>query len=154
MLLSAHFTIEELTASQYASRLGIDNTPPPDVLEHLRASAVRLEDVRRRLGDRPVIISSGYRSVRVNAEVGGVTFPPSAHTLGYAIDFTCPSFGTPFEVAQFLSRQADLVFDQLIYEFGDWVHISFDPRSRQQCLTIRNATEGYVAGIVDLPRLR
>ena len=149
--LSDHFTLEELTVSQYAARNGIDNSPPPDELTHLRLVAQSMEEIRVRLGNRPIVVSSGYRSVRVNTAVGGVAYPPSAHTLGYAVDFTCPSFGSPFDVARHLSIQVDLFFDQLIYEFRSWVHLSFDPRMRRELLTIRSKAEGYLAGIIDLP---
>jgi len=150
MNLSQHFTLEEMTASQFAARNGIDNTPSPEALDHLRLVAMRMEDVRSRLGNQPIAVSSGFRSQRVNAAIGGTISPPSAHTLGYAVDFTCSGFGPPIEVAKFLARQADLSFDQLIYEFGSWVHISFDPRARRECLSISNRADGYVPGIVDL----
>jgi len=147
--LSDHFTLEELTASQWAARAGVDNTPPADVLERLRVAAKGMEQVRARLGDRAILVSSGYRSRLVNAAIGGAV--NSAHVLGYAVDFTCPSFGSPFDVARHLSIQVDLVFDQLIYEFRNWVHISFDPRERRDLLTIRSNREGYMRGIIDMP---
>jgi len=150
-MLSDYFSLEELIHSQYAARHGIDNVPPPDVLANLGRTAHRMDDVRKRLGALPIIVSSGYRSTRVNSAIGGVTFPPSAHTLGYAVDFTCPTFGPPLEICQRLAAQADLAFDQLIFEYGAWVHISFDPRNRRELLTIRSSAEGYVRGIVDLP---
>lgn len=143
MNLSQHFTLEELTASQWAARMGVDNTPNATALENLRATALHMENVRARLGNLPIAISSGYRNLRVNAAVGGVA--TSAHVSGYAVDFTCPEFGGPLDVAKFLARQAGLEFDQLIYEFGSWVHLSFDPRKRRQCLSIRSSVEGYVA---------
>ena len=59
--------------------------------------------------------------------------PDSAHIDGYAADFVCPSFGTPADIARAIVASG-LVFDQCIQE-GTWVHISFDPRARQQALT-------------------
>jgi hypothetical protein len=138
--LSPNFTLEELTLSQTASRLGLDNTPPPEVLEHLKATALRMEAVRALLM-RPILVSSGYRSQQVNAAVGGVA--NSAHCQGWAVDFICPSFGDPFHICAAIAA-SPLEFDQVIQE-GTWVHISFAPSMRKQCLTKTNG--GYAAGI-------
>jgi putative chitinase len=57
----------------------------------------------------------------------------------FACDFVCPAFGNPFTIATALdgaAKAGKLKFDQLINEH-DWVHISFDPRMRGQCLTLR-----------------
>lgn len=124
MKLTEHFTLAELTRSQKAVELGIDNTPPADVLEELRATAMMMEQVRQILGG-PILISSGYRCLALNRALRSED--TSAHLAGRAVDFTCPSFGTPLEVAQRLAtRQALLGFDQLIHERvrgANWVHI-------------------------------
>ena len=36
MRLTPHFTLAELTASNMATRLGLDNTPPPELPPHLQ----------------------------------------------------------------------------------------------------------------------
>lgn len=138
--LSPNFTLEELTISQTASRLGLDNTPPPEVLEHLKATALRLEAVRDFL-KRPILISSGYRSQKVNAAVGGVA--NSAHCQGWAVDFIAPGFGDPFHVCQAIAA-SKIEFDQCIQE-GTWTHLSFAPSMRRQCLT--KTSDGYSSGI-------
>lgn len=131
--LSPHFSLEEMTFSQTAARRGIDNTPPEGVRQRLETTAARMEGVRRALGEKPIRVSSGYRSPALNDAIGGSD--TSAHTLGWAVDFTCPGFGTPLQVAKALA-ESGIPFDQLIHEHGSWVHISFDPRGRQQLLTI------------------
>ena len=131
--LSEHFTLEEFTLSQSAVRAGIDNAPPAEVLAILRETAAGMEAVRALLG-LPISISSGYRSPALNAKVGGAD--TSAHTLGHACDFNCPAFGSPLQVAQAIAANELIGWDQLIHEFGSWVHISFDPRRRLQLLTI------------------
>lgn len=130
MNLTPHFTIEELTHSDMASRRGIDNQPPADVLPRLVALAQKLEEVRDLVG-APLVIHSGYRSPAVNRAVGGSTL--SAHCNGYAADFIAPAFGTPRQIAQALAS-SDIEFDQVIYE-GTWVHISCDPSRRRHVLT-------------------
>lgn len=137
--LSRYFSLEELTITQ---QRGIDNTPPPEIIERLACTASAMEDVRALLGE-PIIVSSGYRSPELNNLIGGSK--TSAHCLGYAVDFICPSYGTPFEVARRLAGESSLHFDQLIYE-QTWVHISFDPRMRHQLLTYQGGS--YRPGIV------
>ena len=147
MQLPEHISLEELISSQVASRLNIQNTPPPVLIPRLTQLAEALEAVRTLLGVQ-VIISSGYRSPKLNAAVGGV--PTSAHTLGWAADFIAPAFGTPLEVAQKIAASA-MVFDQLIVEFtqssGGWTHMSIDPRARKQLLTISSSVRGYEPGL-------
>lgn len=131
--LSPHFSLAELTVSANARILGLDNTPPPEVLDRLRITAGRMEIVRAKLGGRPLTVTSGYRSPAVNRAAAGAK--ASAHLSGWAVDFTCAGFGTPLEVARAIAASG-LAFDQLIHEYGRWVHISFDPQRRMQQLTI------------------
>jgi hypothetical protein len=132
-MLSTHFSLDEFTASQEATRQGIKNTPSAAVVENLRMLAALLEQIRTLLGDRSIHISSGYRSLALNRYIGSHDL--SAHVRGYAADFTCPAFGKPIEVAKKIA-ESNLKFDQLIYE-GTWVHISCDPQNRRQLLTAR-----------------
>lgn len=131
MNLSLHFTLEELTFSQTAVRLGIRNDPPPAVVENLRKLCRTLENVRALLGGA-IIISSGYRSPELNEAVKGSR--NSAHTRGLAADFTAPSYGTPKECALAIMR-SELIWDQLIWE-GSWVHLGLaESEPRQDVLT-------------------
>ncbi|WP_303703338.1 D-Ala-D-Ala carboxypeptidase family metallohydrolase [Brevundimonas naejangsanensis] len=146
MRLSDHFSLAELTVSATAARRGISNVPPPLVIDTLILTADRMEKVRALLGDHPIIVLSGYRSPAVNAAVGGSK--SSAHMTGHAVDFICPRFGTPAQVAAHLARHLT-GFDQLIEEFGDWVHVGFGPGKRGQTLTARkvNGRTVYSPGI-------
>lgn len=141
MNLSPHFTLAEFTASQTAARRGIANNPPPDVLERLKITAAGMEKVRAVLG-KPVTVSSAYRSPALNKAVGGAK--NSAHVEGWAVDFNCHAFGSPLEVARKI-QAAGIAYDQIIHEFGSWVHISFDPRMRGQELTV--GPNGTTAGL-------
>lgn len=136
MQMSEHFTLAEMTVSARAQRQGIDNTPGSDILPRLKVVAAQMERVRELLGGNPITITSCYRSPALNAATPGSS-KTSAHTQGWAVDFQCPAFGTPLEIAERLARSA-MSFDQLIHECpgARWVHISFDPRRRGQLLTI------------------
>jgi len=129
MKLSAHFSLEEFTISSKALSMGIKNEPTSSHLENLKRLAERMEAVRA-LFNRPIEITSAYRNPQVNAAVGGV--PTSAHALGHAADFHVDGL-SDLEAAKRV-RDSGLKFDQLIYEKGRCVHISFEPRLRQQVL--------------------
>jgi len=133
MLLSAHFALEELTLSQEAVRRRLDNEPPLELIPVLEDTAQWMEDVRTLLGGKVITVSSGYRSRAVNAAVGGA--PSSAHLTGRAVDFNCFGFGGPLSVCEAIAGSG-IHYDQLIHEYGRWVHISFAPAMRRQNLTI------------------
>lgn len=125
--LTEHFSLEELTFSQSAARRGLTNQPGPEELKRLQRTAEGMEDVRTALGV-PITISSGYRSKAVNALIGGVE--TSQHVRGEAVDFNARRFGTVAEIVATIAK-SDIPFDQLINEYGQWVHISFiDPAER------------------------
>lgn len=145
--LSEHFSLEEMSASEVAARKNLDNTPTGQILEHLKHTASQMELVRAALGNRSIHVNSAYRSIPVNAAVGGVS--TSAHCLGHAVDFICPSFGTPYDVSKALAH-AGVHFDQIIHEYGTWTHISFDPRLRGQLLTIGGKYHSYQSGILPI----
>ena len=130
MQLSEHFSLEELTFSQTATRKGINNEPSEAVKANLAVLAKGLERVRAILLS-PLHISSGYRSVELNRAIGGTS--KSAHINGYAADFTAPAFGNPEAIVRQLKRTG-IKCDQCIME-GTWVHISFAPEMRNQFLT-------------------
>ena len=129
--MTVHFSLEELTFSDTAVRLGIDNNvTDSNVLNNLHDLAVGLEQIRSLL-NAPLHINSGYRCLRLNGAVKGSI--NSAHMQGWAADFTCRRFGTPLEIVKEVVK-AGIKFDQCIQE-GTWVHVSFDPRMRNAVLT-------------------
>lgn len=151
MKLSQHFTLKELTDSAKARQLGLDNTPPPELMPRLMMLAEMLERIRSTL-DAPVVVTSGYRCAPVNRAVGGVT--SSDHTQGHAADFVAPGFGAPSEVARLLAPLVDVLgIGQIILEGvkgRQWIHVSTHPPERaiNRVLTITDA--GVVPGIVGL----
>jgi len=146
MKISEHFTLEEFSFSLAAARLGLDNTPIPIIITNLSFVAAVMEKIRTLLGDRPIVVRSGYRSVAVNQAVGGVA--TSAHCHGLACDFVCPLFGTPAEVARTILKSV-IDYDQLILEYG-WVHVGLAQAgllSRREALTKRSPSAAYESGI-------
>jgi zinc D-Ala-D-Ala carboxypeptidase len=128
--LSLNFTLEELTFSQTAARLGIPNVPSDEQIASLKALCDNiLQPLRHNLA-APLFVSSGYRSPALNRAVEGAS--DSQHLLGKAADITCPTMSTDDLFKRVL--RLELPFDQLIYEGGKesvWVHVSFDTAGRR-----------------------
>lgn len=151
MQLSPHFTLAELTASNKATQLGIDNTPAPELVPRLVLVAEMLERIRSTLGV-PVSVTSGYRCPVLNRAVGGVT--SSDHTQGHAADILAPRFGTPYQVASLLAPLVEtLGVGQLILEGirgKQWVHCSTSIPERMVNRIITITDSGVARGIVEL----
>ncbi|RII76170.1 D-Ala-D-Ala carboxypeptidase family metallohydrolase [Pseudomonas monteilii] len=142
MLITPHFTLDEMTVSQLAARNGFDNTPPPQARANLQLLCGALEQVRA-LFDAPIIISSGYRSEKVNQLIGGSR--NSQHVQGLAADFTVIEV-SPRDTVRRISNST-IAFDQLILEFDRWVHLSVTCGTpRRQVLTLRKGG-GYLPGL-------
>ena len=142
MLITPHFTLDEMIVSQLAARDGFDNSPPPEARANLQLLCCALEQVRA-LFNAPVIVSSGYRSEQLNRAIGGAA--NSQHIQGLAADFTVIKL-SPRETVRRISESAVPV-DQLILEFARWVHLSVTRDTpRRQVLTIRKGS-GYLPGL-------
>jgi zinc D-Ala-D-Ala carboxypeptidase len=142
MNLSTHFTLEEATHSDTAIRQGIDNQPSTVQLENMKVAAEKLEELRAITG--PLNINSWLRLPAVNVAVGGSKV--SSHMDGWAIDVSCSKL-SPYQLCQEV-KKAGIKFDQMIHEFGRWMHISFAPEMRQQELTIFKPEGKYKPGIL------
>jgi hypothetical protein len=136
MNLTPHFTLEELTASETAERNGWDNSPNDQELANLTRLADFLEQVKVVLDGKPIMISSGLRTKKVNDAVGSKD--SSQHRTGCACDFRVPGM-TPDEVVRKIMASG-IAFDQVIREFDRWTHLSIpnsdDTSPRKQALII------------------
>ena len=144
--LTPHFTLEEMVFSQTAARQGIANTPTEQVIHNLQRVCRALEMVREEMGELPVIVSSGYRSAALNSAVGGAA--NSRHVQGLAVDFTVPRYGPTLQVARTIAT-CGLQFDQIIHEYGRWVHLGLAPEGvamKGERLSIFAGT-GYLEGL-------
>jgi hypothetical protein len=151
MKLSTNFSLSELTKSEAATRLGLDNTPALQIIENLEALVENiLQPVRDKFG--PVVVTSGYRSPEVNKAIGGST--TSDHCKGQAADFEVLGKDNR-ELAIWIAE--NMQFTQLILEFykpgvpdSGWVHCSYDPGNlKRQVLTAEkvNGKTVYSTGI-------
>ena len=156
MNLSANFSLHELTKSETALRMGLDNTPDDEATENLRLLCEKvLQPVRDHYG-KGVKVNSAYRSLAVNAAAGGVQgAKPSDHTRGMAADIEIPGVANA-DLAQWIMD--NLEYTQLILEFytpgipdSGWVHVSYDPNNlKKQELTATKVAgkTTYLPGLV------
>ena len=142
MQISKHLTFEECTHSDTADKLGIVNNNPNDsVVENMKLLAEKVFEPIREHFKAPIYVSSMYRGLVLNNAIkGSIT---SQHCAGQAMDIDMGDKGKPsnFEIFQYIKK--NLVFDQLIYEFGTdknpaWVHVSYSNKhNRGQVLKAR-----------------
>lgn len=145
MNLSAHFTLEELTASEAADRNGWDNTPNETELANLRRLADFLELVKSAVGGKPVMVNSAFRCKLVNDSVGSKD--TSQHRIGCAADIRVPGM-TPDQVVRAIIASG-IGYDQVIREFDRWTHVSVpngtNDKPRRQALIIdKQGTRAFV----------
>jgi hypothetical protein len=123
MQLSANFTLGEMTRSQMALRLGIDNTPDEYAIASLKRLCAEVLEPARVLLGCPLHSDSGYRAVVLNTAVGGAT--DSEHLYGRADDIL--PIGRPLPECFDILRRSNLPFDQLIFECNAWLHLGIAP---------------------------
>lgn len=144
---SHFFTLDEFCQSQTAVRKGIDNRPDKAAADCLEALVDNILHPLRIQFGAPILISSGYRSPKLNKAVGGSA--TSQHCFGQAADIHVHGV-KDIVVARWI--EDNLPFDQLILEFPPegWVHVSYSERHRRQTLT---ATRGKLRRTIYVPGL-
>lgn len=153
-----HFELKEFTTSATAREHGIDNTPPPEAVENLRALCIHtLEPLRMALG-LPVIISSSYRTKALNNLLAHSS-DRSQHVHGSAADFYIPVQGEGLTVNGPPSRRELLIkafrliildenidYDQLIL-YPSFIHVSYVSRERNRHKLTRAFANGKYAAL-------
>ena len=137
MKLSDNFTLDELTKSQEAIRLGIPNEPNDEHITNLILLCKNILQPIRNYFKIPVSISSGYRSPELCEAIGSSR--TSQHARGEAADFEIFGIHNK-EVSDWIVKNLD--YDQCILEFWNsndpnsgWIHCSYnDLRNRKQYL--------------------
>jgi len=129
MKLSDNFYLREFERSMTATRHGVDNTVPEELISNIRNLCHFVLQPLRELYNKPINIGSGYRCPILNSLAKGSTY--SQHMKGEAADIDTTDDN---DILFRLITENNLPFDQLIWEFGDlkpeWVHVSHrtDPR--------------------------
>ena len=134
MNLSKNLSLAEMISSESAKRNGIKNEPTAEHLDNMKKLATNVFQPIRDYFNVPIHISSGYRSLALNKAIKGSL--SSQHCSGEAMDIDMD--GTSITNAKIFNYIKDnLVFDQLIWEFGtdknpDWVHVSYESKGKQR----------------------
>jgi zinc D-Ala-D-Ala carboxypeptidase len=134
MQLSKNLSLSEMIRSESAKRKNISNMPSDAHLANMKKLATNVFQPIREHFNQPIHISSGYRSQELNKLISGAA--SSQHSSGEAMDIDMD--GTSITNAQIFNWIKDnLVFDQLIWEFGtdknpDWVHVSYESTGKQR----------------------
>ncbi|MNQ34129.1 Peptidase M15 [compost metagenome] len=144
--LTANFRLSEFERSETATQHGIDNSVPVALLPNIKRLAEFLQELRDTLNLKRIVISSGYRGVALNKMVGGVT--TSSHSQALAADISVPGMTTE-ELFQAICNSG-LEFDQVIQEFGRWVHVglSTDKPRGQKLRATKNSAQKTVYTLV------
>ena len=139
MNLTTNFTLAEMTASQVASRNGLNNNPTAGQIENLKKLCESILQPIRNHYDAPVIVSSGFRSPELCIRIGSSI--DSQHAKGQAADIQVVGIDNK-ALAKYIKENLD--FDQLILEFykedegphSGWVHVSYVGKgNRKESLT-------------------
>jgi len=153
MKLTDNFSLAEMTKSDTALRLDIDNTPGPEEIENMtRLCECVLQPVRNHFG-KGVKVNSGFRHPNVNAKVGGSK--TSDHCKGMAADIEIPGVANA-DLAKWIVD--NLEFRQVILEFytpgvpdSGWVHVSYNPSDNKKQVLTATKKEGktvYLNGLI------
>ena len=142
--LTKHFTLEEMTFSDAALRHGLDNTPSEEIIENLKRLCILILEPVRDIVHKPVQVTSGYRSLEVNALVGSKA--TSQHIQGCAADIKVPGVSPDVLIKAIIG--AGLPYEQVIREFDNWVHVSVPNHplklpKRQALIIDKSGTKPY-----------
>jgi zinc D-Ala-D-Ala carboxypeptidase len=141
---SPRWPLSALTHSDTATRRGINNEPPAELLPNLarlsRALFAIEEALLKKYPRSRLTITSGYRSAKLNAVLGGSK--TSAHMQGLAADLQAQGLSA-LELAN-LIKSVVTDFDQIIHEYGRWTHLGVkgDKAPRRQLLTAKKNSLG------------
>lgn len=136
MQLTEHFSLKELTYSQYAVDNKIDNKFDAEIADNLLDLCLNLLEPFRVYYGKSIRVSSGFRSEALNKALGGVS--TSAHKLGLAADIqpindTMEKFLQVME--NFLKDNPKLAYDEIIIEkskTATWIHVAVRSISGKQ----------------------
>ena len=130
-----YFSYSEFFKSDVAEKHQVKNIPDDaqlsQVLGNIKALVLNVLDPLRAMIARPIIITSGYRSQRVNELVGGSK--TSQHLLGKAADIHVQGY-TPQQMDMvYRTIQMYYDFDQLIfYPSKNIIHVSWNGDKNRQ----------------------
>lgn len=132
-IFTKNFSYDELYASPTAARLNINNEPDSIAKDNLRKLANRILQPIRDKWRGAIIVTSGYRSERLNKVVGGAK--TSQHLYGEAADITVGGRDKNkklFNVIYKMIQKGEIEVGQLIDEYNyKWIHVSLPRKNKE-----------------------
>ena len=153
-MLSPHLSWAEATVTQQDRDPDVraaQADPPAQVRVNLLHTALDLFEPARELVG-PLRVTSGYRCAKLNALIGGAK--TSRHMDGLALDVIPVRMS--LRDAYVRIQRAAIPWDQLIFEYGRWIHMGAAPHGtepRRQALMIFGGGQYEVFNAAD-PRVR
>lgn len=147
MQFHPRFPQERMEFSETATRHGIDNTIPEDLLQNAANLSFFLADLEVILMSKGLPahtnLTSGYRCPKLNKKLGGSS--TSAHMSACAADITIHGI-KPYDLAILVKSDVIDRIDQVILEFGQWVHVAIPPIGRAPKRSVLTAKRQLVDG--------
>ena len=134
-MIKLNFTMSELLHSDIAEKYNISNIPDKQSLDNMLTLIIECIQPIRNYINKPMIISSGYRSPRLNGHplINGAQ--NSQHVTGQAVDFTIKGM-TPKQIIEKI-KASGVEVDQCVNERNCWVHLSYNKgKNRKQYFEI------------------
>lgn len=149
--LSKNFTLEELSKSDTAIRLGIDNIPTEKEIQNLKALCHTILEPVRAQFKKAIQVHSAFRSLNLNRKIG--SSDGSDHVIGCAADIEIVGVDNP-KLALWVAENCE--FNQVILEFynpkdgpnSGWVHVAYHPdwvskNKRQRLIINKSGTSTF-----------
>jgi hypothetical protein len=138
--VSDYVSYSEVIRSATALRKNIDNSPNQEQLDKIIVLCKKVFDPLRRWVGGPVKINSVFRSVKLNAAIGGSTSSQHMANKGAAVDID-DVYKNKTNVEMFYYIKDNLEFDQLIAEFPKdgkprWLHVSYNEGNNRNRILI------------------
>lgn len=142
--ITTNFSWSEFFRSHTAIRTGINNVPDSDyVYENIRALTENvLQPLRDEMG--PILITSGYRSPKLNNRIGGSR--TSNHLIGCAADIEPIHDNIKLiDILEWIHKNCD--YKELIAEYfpEGWVHVAYQEGKNHRQVKIKNHKYYYVS---------
>lgn len=130
-----YFNMHQFFFSATAIRLKINNKPTQQIFTNLQKIGTIMDTIRQYI-KKPIKITSGYRCPKLNDFVGGSV--NSQHMKGLAVDFQVVGLSNIGlkDLFKQLSKGKIVQFDQLIFQYNSWIHISISDKPRHEVLVI------------------
>jgi zinc D-Ala-D-Ala carboxypeptidase len=151
--ISNHISFREAVYSDTAIIKGIPNIPDVSQLTNMKLLAEKVFEPMRIYFNIPILITSFFRSKKLNTTIGGAKNSQHMAIDGAALDMKTDNYNGITNEMIFSYILDNLQFDQLIAEDIDdeglmsWVHVSYkekDNRNQTLVMKVINGKKQYI----------